>query len=185
MTDGTPFICDDRGDNSWTIARSPRRRVRHLFHGVTSAAAGLFLSIMSFGGGLEAMALSSWGLRVFLLGWLVPLGVIGILLVWVGWRVVLRGWQWELLESDGERLRVVHVDPFRRSVELDESLATLIPPVPRKTKAVGADELSLVLEFGQGSDAGDDKMKRCLTALTQQEHSEAIEFIAARISDTI
>jgi hypothetical protein len=182
MRDNPTFVCDDRGENAWSIARSPRRRMRHVFHGTASAVAGLLLSIMSFGGVLEAMALGSWGLRVFLLGWLVPFGIIGFLLVWVGWRVVLRGWQWELLESDGQRLRVIHIDPFRRNVELDKSLSDLVPPVPRKARAPVSDDMSLILEFGPGTDASGDNMERCLTALTQQEHTEAVEFIAARVS---
>ncbi len=104
-------------DTGWRIVCPPRLRGRHGFHAAIGLFAGTLLALVGITGTVESFAHPAWGARLFLLGWLVPLGVIGILIVWFGAKTLSRLWQVDVIQSDG--IVVQHLrtgGPFRGTI---------------------------------------------------------------------
>lgn len=131
------------GDTGWRIVCPPRLRGRHGFHAAIGLFAGMLLALVGITGTVESFAHPAWGARLFLLGWLVPLGVIGVLIVWFGARTLSRLWQVDIIQSDG--IAVQHFrtgGPFRGTVlfehpaERVEPFTTAIPQDSRRDSTI-------------------------------------------------
>ena len=99
QTDTMTIDVADSG--AWRVCCPPRQRGRNAAHALAGMGAGALLGVVSVGGILEGMGHPSWGARVFLLGWLGPLGVIAVLLVIRGAMTLAKVWQTDVLESNG------------------------------------------------------------------------------------
>lgn len=104
------FEVDD--GQTWRVAVPPRSRRSHAVHGAAGIGAGVLLGLVSIGGVLEVMTYDSWGAQLFMMGWLGPLGLIGMLLVWLGTKTLSRVWQTTLIESDGATVRHRLIGPW-------------------------------------------------------------------------
>lgn len=114
----------------WCVTCPPRLRMRHGMSGASGIAAGLVLGATSMGGVYEAVRNPSWGVRLFLLGWMLPLAVIAVLLIWLGGRTLRRVWQVDVLESDGETVRHRRVGWWGGSTLFEVPAALLDPLGP-------------------------------------------------------
>ena len=99
QTDDMTVDVADSG--AWRVTCPPRQRARNAIHALAGMGAGVLLGVLSIGGILEGMAHPSWGARVFLFGWLGPLGLIAVLLLIRGALTLAKVWQTDVLESDG------------------------------------------------------------------------------------
>jgi hypothetical protein len=91
-------------DGTWQATCPPRRRVRTGVQATIGLVAGAILSAVAVTGSIESLNQPTWGMQLFLLGWLVPLGVVGILMAWFSWRSAQQLWQTDILESNGDLL---------------------------------------------------------------------------------
>jgi hypothetical protein len=91
-------------DGTWRATCLPRRRVRTGVQAAIGLIAGAILSAVAVTGSIESLNQPTWGMQLFLLGWLVPLGGIGILMAWFSWRSAQQLWQIDVLESNGDVL---------------------------------------------------------------------------------
>ena len=87
-------------ETRWSVACPPRLRGRYVTQAAIGTVAGTLLVLLAIGGVFEAISNPHSGARVFLIGWLAPLGVIGILMLWVSVRAAARAWQTDVLECD-------------------------------------------------------------------------------------
>jgi hypothetical protein len=151
---GSDIRLEIRDDGTWRVTCPPRWRRHHAVHGAAGLVAGALLGMVSVSGIAEVMTHSSWGVQVFMVGWLAPLGFIGFLLVWLGVKTLSRIWHWTIIESDGVIVRHKTVAPWGEGTEFEvpvervESLTAAVPearsehlPLDLRYRASRSDEI--------------------------------------------
>lgn len=135
--------------NMWRAECPTRQRGKLGFQGTIGLAAGLLLLLVGGTGVFESLVHPDTGARLFFIGWLGPLAVIGALIVWYSVRMLVRLWQTEVIESDGVVLTHARVGgPFAPAVELElplERIEPFDPPIARTHPDAAGDQAPVEL----------------------------------------
>ena len=160
------------GDSAWRVVRPPRRRFRSAFHGTASVLAGFLLASACLVGIVNTLQGATLGMAVFFVSWLGPLVIVGGLLIWLGTRLIVRAWQVDVLESDGETVYHRFEGPMGR-MEFETPLATLerleLPDIPKENAASFRGPLRLRARVPKG-DSFTQIEHVCFTDTTYDEY---------------
>jgi hypothetical protein len=168
---------------TWRVACPPRLRGQDALRGAAGLGAGFVLGLVSLGGALEAMNHPSWGAQVFMMGWLVPFGFIGLLLGVHSVKTLARIWQWSLIESDGSTFRHRTVAPWGQHNVLEaplEQVEGFDSPEPDDEALAGESPGSVVVWY-RATGGGKVLSHRCAAGIQLCE----ISWLAATLNPLI